>query len=713
MAWETALDRLILQQIHVAEKGGVRAQDVSQQIRDLHALDPQRPETAFHMGYSRALLGVDIAAPEGSPDVQRWYRFGRMRGHDRRGERNWVAELLQDTASLMDLLNDPRIASQCLPLLMRTLFWCGDLSSAVKALDYLSSQDSGGRNDLLVDAALTDLLGRLEVRTDSEEDEPTAAILEKCIALDAFERLPADVRARYYRALAERQLTATEFDSATGHLERACDLAEASPRLRSSILALTALAALRLPDVVQLDPAADRPDRDAALELLRHAESEEGQAVPEALFMRGILAYETGDFALAQACFDRCLGGTRRTQGRDVPLINRARFYLAASIIGLGNTEDMPRALRLMDLALDRTHPDIETFYSVHEALKEHDRRIALKFLDAVDVGRGTAPDQLLFVALEYLGLGEAAPAAAAAERVLKIAVNLDQRIEAMGVVLTARNMQGDREGAREMFFEMRDLLMQRGAFTELENLLKNEETVGQALDHVEIKCELVALYEEMDDRDYDKAALQVAVARSLRARKDVEALRQAFALLREVEIQFPELAREDLDALEKLLALSDAEPADPDSGPGLCAQFREAHGRAPRVLVVGGNERQRRHHPRFEKLAEAWSFEGEWLLANYTSPQKAVAAVEERLESIDLLLLLHWNRHETTEPALAAARKANVPARTVHYAGFTSLEVSLVDSLGKLEGTGGGAEPSKPAPAKGGKRAKKAAKGG
>jgi hypothetical protein len=103
-------------------------------------------------------------------------------------------------------------------------------------------------------------------------------------------------------------------------------------------------------------------------------------------------------------------------------------------------------------------------------------------------------------------------------------------------------------------------------------------------------------------------------------------------------------------------------------------------------VLVVGGNERQRRHHPRFEELAQKWGFQGEWLMTNYTSPQKVVGAIADRLRSgIDVLLLLHWNRHETTEPALELARKSDVPARTVHYAGFTSLQVALGEMLEKM----------------------------
>jgi hypothetical protein len=101
---------------------------------------------------------------------------------------------------------------------------------------------------------------------------------------------------------------------------------------------------------------------------------------------------------------------------------------------------------------------------------------------------------------------------------------------------------------------------------------------------------------------------------------------------------------------------------------------------------VVGGNERQRRHHPRLDKLAAEWGFDGEWLMTNYTSPQKSVSTIADRMRSgLDLLLLLHWNRHETTEPALELARTAGVPARTVHYAGFTSLQVAMAEQLQRM----------------------------
>lgn len=700
MAWETALDRLLVQQVHLAEKGEQKPAEVRQQILDLHAIAPDREETAFAQGYARALLGVDMPEPNPTQGARRWYTYGRLRGHDRRGERNWVADMLHDPAAIMDLLQEPRIAAQCLPLVMRTLFWCGDVGLAVKAIEYLAHAGGDTETEVLTDAALTDLLTRLERRIEREGEESTTSILQRCIRMPHFERLPSDVRARYHKALGESLLVASDFDDALDHLRDAQRCVGEHFRIGSSIAVFGALAEMRVHSVFEIEPRAERTTRSAGLSWLEPVLAQPDRVVPEALFVRGILHYETADYPSASKCFEATVKGLRRTSDRDAHLLDRARFFLAASLLAAKDRHEASRALHLMEQALDTVRPDLESFYPVHESLKELDRKVALKFLDSVDVGRGTAPDQLLFVALEYMSLGEATPAAAAAERVLQIAVNLDHRIEALRVLLTARNTQGERLRARRIWDEMRDLLMQRGKFLELEALLKNESFVGQALDHIEIKCELAALYEEMEGKEYEKANLQTAIARSLRARKDVESLQEAYGILKEVEIRFPELVRQDLAALEKLLELEDAPPTDQAGGKLLGDAARKALGHAPRVLVVGGNERQRRHHPRFVELAAEWGFDGEWLMANYTSPQKIVNQIGDRLRqnNLDLVVLLHWNRHETTEPALELARKAGVLARTVHYAGFTSLHVALGDLLGKL------AERGKPVAAGGNK---------
>lgn len=688
MAWEKALDRLLLQQIHLAEKGEQKHEVVRQQLRDLHELAPSRPSTAFHLGYAHTLLGLDLPQPVGDAALQRWYTFGRLRGHDRRGERNWIADLLQDPHVLADLLGDKQIAGHLLPLVVRSLFWCGDLKLAVRAIQYLAADGTNNAElDLIVDAAITDLLARLEKRQDQGEQDSTASILAKVLGMAGFDRLPPDVRARYHKALSERLLGSSEWEAAMAQTDQGRALCGELPRLRSAFDTLAALCELRHHQVVDVEPRAIRPERDAALVHLRHIEADPDQASPEALFLRSLLAYEVGDFQVTAHGMEKSIAGMRRLEGRDLPLVNRAHFFQAAALLALGAPEESSRALQLMGQALETVRPDLESFYSVHEALKRLDRKLALRFLDAVDIGRGSSPDQLLFVALEYLSLGEAEPALAAARRVLEVATSLDQRVEALRAVLTGHNMKGDREQSRATYTEMRDLLLQRGAFEALEKLLKNEDAVGQAMDHLEIKVELANLYEEMEGRDFECAQLQVAVARSLKARKEIDTLRQAHGLLQEVSCVYPELAKDDLAAIEKLLELEDAPPIGADVGQQATQRAQKALGHQVRVLVVGGNERQRRHHPRFVQLGTEWGLAGEWLMTNYTSPQKVVNAIADRMKAgVDVLMLLHWNRHETTEPALELARKAGIPARTVHYAGFTSLQVALAEMLDKIQ---------------------------
>ena len=686
MAWGNSIDNLLVHQVHLAEKGEVRVTQIEKFLHDLQTLNGNRPKTAFHLGYAKVLLGVEAEEPAMGSSARRWYLFGMLRAHDRRGERNWAAELIQDPTQLMEILSEPEIAAPCLPVVMRSLLGCGDLKLAISAIEYIATAGELDDAELLVDASLSDLLSRLEAMVRAQESEISGPILRRCISLDAFGQLPGDIRARYLRASGLHFLHCGEFESAMADLQAAFDESEGQLQLRSSIAALAGLAALRVHEFGELRLDPDRSTRDEGVEWFSAAISDEEHAVPEAWFAVGVLSYETGNLDRAVAAFDRATKASRRSDGRDEPLLDYCRFYLGAALIAQNQPEEKTRAVRLLDQALATVHTDLEAFDSVHAELKKLDRGVALKFLDSVEVDRGIAPDQLLLIALEYQGLGEAEPASAAAQRVLEVAVDLDQRVEAMRILLTCSNMRGNRSEARQHYEDIRDLLMQRGALTDLETLLQNEEFVGQALDHLELKCELVSLYEEMEDREVDKATVQTAIARSLRARRDIDSMQEAFGILKEVGTRFPELVQEDVRELEQLLALNDTEPVNLDEGAVLVKELTQSLGRRPKILVVGGNERQRRHHPRFQDLAKGWDFDGEWLMANYSSPQKLVTTIGERLKSdMDLVILLHWNRHETTEPALEIARKNNVPARTVHYAGFTSLQVCLTEMLARL----------------------------
>ena len=101
------------------------------------------------------------------------------------------------------------------------------------------------------------------------------------------------------------------------------------------------------------------------------------------------------------------------------------------------------------------------------------------------------------------------------------------------------------------MFEEIRDLLVQRGAFEDLEKLLTERglRRAGARLRRDQVRARR-ALRDHGRPQSYDRAALQQSIARTLRARKEPSSLREAYALLQEVEVDFPDLVREDLKAL-------------------------------------------------------------------------------------------------------------------------------------------------------------------
>lgn len=701
MAWERAIDRLMLRQIHMVELGDVSEREIRKLIQELLDLSRDDARAWFHVGYARTFLGLDLEGPgrQTGRDEARWYQFGRFRAHSRKGESHWMAELVEDETLLLELASEPAIASQILPSLMDLFFKESQYEKAAWVLSLVESQsDLPTRKDpdghesevmLLLEAALCDLITRLERTPVAPENRGSARrALMAAMGTRAFEALTGPEQARLHRALGKSLQKTGEWTEAHAAFDAALELDQDSRSpMRRSVLCLQALNVLKVTDLHQLEAQAQRESTTEALALFDEAMG--GGALPEACFGKGILFYEQGAFAQAAECFDTGTQLLREQAPLQEELFNRSCFYLGASLLGAGNKEEVHKAVRHIEETIDKVQPELVNFYPVYDSLKEGHQRVALRFLDALDLGRGTSADDLLLVALEYQGLGEPEPALKAAERVLHLSQDLDQRVEALKIRLSAHNMQGRKEDARQDYFEIRDLLLQRGAFEEVEMLMQNEALVGQALDHIEIKCELADLYEEMEGREWDRANLKLQVARNLKAKKEVEDLQQALAILREVEILHPDLAHGDLVNIEKLLALKE-DPEDArilGAEAGLFAELGQATGHKIRILVVGGNERQRKHHDRLWDLAEQWGFEADWLQANYASPQKTVATIRDRIGQgqLDLLILLHWNRHETTEPALEFARADGLPARILFYAGFTSLQVGILEMAHKL----------------------------
>src|SRR5690606_15952998 len=132
---------------------------------------------------------------------------------------------------------------------------------AVQAIDYLSTVSAEGSDcTALVDAAMADLLTRLEHREDPDEDDSTLSVLQKCVGLECFGGLPESVQAGYLHELGRRRLLVSEFDEASRIFETALQKASDVRILRGRCALGGALAALRVHRPADLAPVAKRPE---------------------------------------------------------------------------------------------------------------------------------------------------------------------------------------------------------------------------------------------------------------------------------------------------------------------------------------------------------------------------------------------------------------------------------------------------------------------
>ncbi len=153
-----------------------------------------------------------------------------------------------------------------------------------------------------------------------------------------------------------------------------------------------------------------------------------------------------------------------------------------------------------------------------------------------------------------------------------------------------------------------------------------------------------------------------------------------------DIEASKVELLEYQLDLLEqpeeKERERPPPKPNDPL--PGRIAEFTRAHGRRPRILVLGGAGKQRSHlEVDFTQMKEHLGIDGEWRLADYTSWHRELPRLKNDLRGrFDLLFVLHWNRTTFVQKMHDEARAAGTRARTVSYRGFLSLERAVREEI-------------------------------
>lgn len=194
------------------------------------------------------------------------------------------------------------------------------------------------------------------------------------------------------------------------------------------------------------------------------------------------------------------------------------------------------------------------------------------------------------------------------------------------------------------------------------------------------------------------KEDLQVAFRRAARFKHALDDTKSASERERELkeayarERQRAEIEQSKVEILEYQLDLMELEDDDEKAGktvaddptPRMVADYIAKHGRAPRLLIVGGAGKQRSHKERdFAEFKRRLGVEGEWRFAEYGSWHRDLPRLRNDIrDRYDLVFVLHWNRTTFVQKMHDEARALNGRVRTVPYRGFLSLERAVSEEL-------------------------------
>lgn len=199
------------------------------------------------------------------------------------------------------------------------------------------------------------------------------------------------------------------------------------------------------------------------------------------------------------------------------------------------------------------------------------------------------------------------------------------------------------------------------------------------------------------------KADLEIAFRRAARFKQSLDGVKAPSAREAELaerlqkELQRAEIEASKVEILEYQLDILEQEDEprgearvqahefDPTSD--RVRRYAEKHGSPPRVLIVGGAGKQRKHRERdFEELKSRLGIVGEWRFADYSSWHRELPRLKNDIrERFDLVFVLHWNRTTFVQKMHDEARTLNGRVRTVPYRGFLSLDRAVTEEVDRF----------------------------
>ncbi len=677
MAWETPLDRAVLKEIDLAGPSPMRQADAATMVKALLDLNPRRTETYFLLGYAFGAhaIAFDAYKPEELQGADAaWFKFGQVLGQLRHPKEG------VEKPDIKTLLSEPLIAKQILPILLRQSLMAGNLEEAVGTLEsVLASGSPDGETAELLRGTLAEVLRRAERPGEHVQPDAVQSLLTRCMALPGFDSLAPEIRAPFHRALGKLKQHLEQFDEAAGHFKQALEVAGEGHTLASVLHFDLAACALGLRGVPDLEPTADRKGADAALAHLDQATADPANASFNAFFTRGVLRFERGQFSEAAQDFRDAL--TRIEQYRNpLPVtLARIRFFLALALLKEGKPELQDEAAQGLEVALERLRPGPEQLKDMLPLLEEKAPKAAARLLARVDIAHMSDPKQLLAMGQHFCRLGDTEHALRIAEQLLEKTEDLTVRKEALLVELRAFNMAGERESAADALYDLRDVCYQSGDLAFWEQVIFNDDRVGQALDQARVLCERAELLARMKGRDKERFGLQKTLADLYLSRAEPQWKLTGLRLLKDCWQKTPDAFDAELKR-----AQADCPADDRPNDRSASDKAREVLGRRPTIMVIGGDEHQDRAEDELSALGAEWGFDGEWWTTDYVNPDRVSDKLQEHLNARqpDGILLLHWNREELVRDLRKLCKTYRVASRFCIYVGAQSLRASVADLM-------------------------------
>ena len=677
MAWETPIDRGVLREIDVSGGSPQRQQETGEMVLALLRLNPTRSESYFTLGYADGSHGIKLEAykPEELQGADAaWFKFGHTLGrmrHPKEGE---------EKPDVKALLGEPTIAKEILPLLLKQSLATGNLEEAVNTLESVLASGAPDRDTAeLLRGTLSEVLRRAERPGEHLEPDAVLNLLQRCMALKGFDDLPPEIRAPFHRALGKLKQHLEQFDEAARHFTKGLEVAGEGHTLASVLHFDLAACALGLRGVPDLEPQQDRKGSDAALAHLDQATADPKSASFNAYFTRGVLRFERNMHAEAAQDFRDALDRIEQYRNPLPVTLARIRFYLALALLRGGPPEAQEEAVRHLEAALDRLRPGSDQLKELLPLLEEKAPRAAARMLARVDIAHLSDPKQLLEIGKHFQRLGDTDNSLKIAELCLEKSEDLAVRKDALLLELRSFNMSGERDNAADALYDLRDVCYQSGDLKFWEEVLFDDDRVGQALDRARVLAERIELLGRVGGRDPERFACVKELAEGYLSRSEDHWKLVGLRLLKDYYRRFPDAFEKSLREAESK-APKDDRPNDRTSAD----KAREVLARRPTILVLGGDEHQDRGEDALSALGNEWGIDAEWWLTDYVNPDRVLDKLQEHLNARqpDGMLILNWNREEIVREVRKLCRTYRVATRYCLYVGAESLRAGVADLM-------------------------------